>query len=176
MSSARSVSYGMNSRRLQCVVETDLLGGHRLDLDALHRPECRLHDLNGDAVGVGRVDRPVDVTAGRGAGSFELQQILVQMIEGVLADARCPHREAVASRASRDDLGALWRSRRWLHGARSCGAASPRMDSRAAAGKSPCGHSTGEVLIAINSCEAGVTERLRRQPIRSENLRQVGRA
>ena len=71
----------------QRVVELDLLGGHRLDLDHL-AGVVRLDDVGDDRVGLCRVDRPVHHAAGRGDPLLQLLQQFGQAGEDGVLDRR----------------------------------------------------------------------------------------
>ena len=64
ISSARSVSHGGDPGGLERLVEPDLLGGHRLDLDHLVGPGGP-DQVDGDPVGLGGVAGPVHDAAAR---------------------------------------------------------------------------------------------------------------
>ena len=67
------------------VVEADLVGGERLDLDELG-DTVPLGDLEDDPVRLRPVARPVDVPAGAGDCRLELDQVLVEAREQVRLD------------------------------------------------------------------------------------------
>ena len=61
--------------RFEGVVEADLLGDHRLDLDHLRRTGCA-DEIDHDAIGLHRVAGPVHLPAVRDHVGFELRQEL----------------------------------------------------------------------------------------------------
>ena len=67
---------GLNAGVGQRLVELDLVGGQRLNLDHFFGL-VRLDEAGDDLVGFGRVRRPVDMTTRFLHRSFQLQQVLV---------------------------------------------------------------------------------------------------
>ena len=99
MSSARSVSQAAMPSRCERLVELDLLGGHRLDLDDLVGARVA-HDPRHDRVRLRRVARPVDRAAGRGHVALQLVEQLGQVGDHLVLDRR-------AGQAQRLPVGAL---------------------------------------------------------------------
>ena len=78
---------GVDALGLERLVEADLLGGHRLDLDDLASRRVASHRASGDdAVGLVRVGGPVHGAAGRGDRLLQLHQVAVEMAQGVVLD------------------------------------------------------------------------------------------
>ena len=69
----------------QRLVEADLVGGQRLDLDHLLRSVAR-DDPGDDLVGFGGVARPVHLAPGAGDGGFQLQEIGLEVAQGPVLD------------------------------------------------------------------------------------------
>ena len=126
MSSARSVSQAAIPARGERLVELDLLGRHRLDLDDLGRARVP-HEPDDDRVRLGRVARPVDDAAGRGDVRLELDEELGQAREDVVLDRGAGEPQRLPVVALGDRPGALRRGSSSSRGAgsrRSCSSAS----------------------------------------------------
>ena len=91
----------------QRLVQADLLGGHRLDLDDLGLAGG-LDQVGDDPVGLVGVGGPVHVAARRGDRLLQLQQVAVEVAQRVVLDRACPPaRSSAQSASSADDGGAL---------------------------------------------------------------------
>ena len=101
----------MNASRFERLVELNLFGGHRLDLDDLGRRltvgPARLHQPDDDPPRAFGVPRPVDhATRGR-AVALKLLQVEVQMPHRVLANLLARLAQLLPVRHLGDHFGAL---------------------------------------------------------------------
>ncbi len=106
MSSARSVSIGGDAGGLERLVQADLLGRHRLDLDDLGR-RPRRGPARDDRAGLVGVAGPVHGRARRRRGRLELLQQLGQPGEHVVLDRRAGHPQRLPVGQLADDLQPL---------------------------------------------------------------------
>ena len=88
------------------LVELDLLGRHRLDLDDLGRAVV-MDDRCDDRVRLGGVARPVDGAAGRGDGRLELHEERGQIAHDLVLDRRPGEPEVLPVGPLGDGRGAL---------------------------------------------------------------------
>ena len=88
------------------LVELDLLGRHRLDLDDLGRAGGT-RDRRHDRVRLGRIARPVDGSAGRGDGALELLEERRQVAQDFVLDRGAGQPKRLPVGALGDDGGPL---------------------------------------------------------------------